>query len=70
MVAKQMGLVLEGCLSRMLVNRSQADVANTAHRLAEDILRFARCRQGGALTRQKHRKEAICRKSKQLNRFY
>lgn len=49
MVAKQMELVLEGCLSRMLVNRSQADV-DTAHRLAEDILRFARCRQGGALT--------------------
>ena len=49
MVAKQMELVLEGCLSRMMVNRSQADV-DTAHRLAEDILRFARCRQGGALT--------------------
>lgn len=49
MVAKQMELVLEGCLSRMLVNRSQTDV-DTAHRLAEDILRFARCRSGGALT--------------------
>ena len=49
MVAKQMELVLEGCLSRMMVNRSQADV-DTAQRLAEDILRFARCRQGGALT--------------------
>ena len=49
MVAKQMELVLEGCLSRMLVNRSQADV-DTAHRLAEDILRFAQCRMGGALT--------------------
>ncbi|BBQ85871.1 MULTISPECIES: transcriptional regulator [Enterobacteriaceae] len=49
MVAKQMELVLEGCLSRMLVNRSQVDV-DTAHRLAEDILRFAQCRQGGALT--------------------
>lgn len=49
MVAKQMELVLEGCLSRMLVNRSHADV-DTAHRLAEDILRFARCRRGGALT--------------------
>ncbi len=49
MVAKQMELVLEGCLSRMLVNRSQADV-DTAHRLAEDILRFAQCRLGGALT--------------------
>ena len=49
MVAKQMQLVLEGCLSRMLVSRSQIDV-DTAHRLAEDILRFAKCRQGGALT--------------------
>ncbi|KPR41465.1 transcriptional regulator, partial [Citrobacter freundii] len=38
MVAKQMELVLEGCLSRMLVNRSHADV-ETAHHLAEDILR-------------------------------
>ena len=49
MVAKQMELVLEGCLSRMMINRSQADI-DTARRLAEDILRFARCRQGGALT--------------------
>ena len=49
MVARQMELVLEGCLSRMLVKRSQADV-DTAQRLAEDILRFAECRQGGALT--------------------
>jgi AcrR family transcriptional regulator len=49
MVAKQMELILEGCLSRMLVKRSQADV-DTARRLAEDILRFAQCRQGGALT--------------------
>ena len=49
MVAKQMELVLEGCLSRMLVNRSQVDV-DTAYRLAEDILRFAQCRQNGALT--------------------
>lgn len=49
MVAKQMELVLEGCLSRLLVKRSQEDV-DTAHRLAEDILRFAQCRSGGALT--------------------
>lgn len=49
MVAKQMELVLEGCLSRMLIKRSQEDV-DTAQRLAEDILRFAECRQGGALT--------------------
>jgi hypothetical protein len=47
MVAKQMELVLEGCLSRMLVNRSQMWIR---HRLAEDILRFAQCRMGGALT--------------------
>lgn len=49
MVAKQIELILEGCLSRMLVKRSQADV-DTAQRLAEDILRFAQCRQSGALT--------------------
>ncbi|ELY7412478.1 transcriptional regulator [Cronobacter sakazakii] len=49
MVAEQMELVLEGCLSRLLVKRSQADV-DTARCLAEDILRFAQCRQGGALT--------------------
>lgn len=49
MVAHQMELVLEGCLSRLLVKRSQADI-ETARRLAEDILRFAQCRQGGALT--------------------
>jgi AcrR family transcriptional regulator len=49
MVAKQMELVLEGCLSRLLVKRSQQDV-DTAQRLAEDILRFAQCRSGGALT--------------------
>jgi len=49
MVAHQMELVLEGCLSRLLVKRSQTDI-ETARRLAEDILRFAQCRQGGALT--------------------
>ncbi|WP_202305361.1 transcriptional regulator [Dryocola clanedunensis] len=49
MVAHQMDLVLEGCLSKLLVNRSQADI-DTAQRLAEDILRFAQCRKGGALT--------------------
>lgn len=49
MVAHQMELVLEGCLSKLLVKRSQTDIA-TARRLAEDILRFAQCRQGGALT--------------------
>ncbi len=49
MVAHQMELVLEGCLSRLLVKRNQADIV-TARQLAEDILRFAQCRQGGALT--------------------
>lgn len=49
MVAKQMELIVEGCLSRLLIKRSQADV-DTAQRLAEDILRFAQCRSGGALT--------------------
>ena len=48
-VAKQMELIVEGCLSRLLIKRSQADV-DTAQRLAEDILRFAQCRAGGALT--------------------
>ncbi|SQC18345.1 putative transcriptional regulator [Klebsiella pneumoniae] len=36
MVAKQMELIVEGCLSRLLVKRSQTDV-DTARRLAEDI---------------------------------
>ena len=49
MVAKQMELIVEGCLSRLLVKRSQTDV-DTARRLAEDILRFAQGRMGGALT--------------------
>lgn len=49
MVAKQMELIIEGCLSRLLIKRSQTDV-DTAQRLAEDILRFAQCRAGGALT--------------------
>lgn len=49
MVAKQMELIVEGCLSRLLVKRSQTDV-DTARRLAEEILRFAQCRMGGALT--------------------
>lgn len=49
MVADQMELVLEGCLSKLLVKHRQADI-DTARSLAEDILRFALCRQGGALT--------------------
>lgn len=48
MVAHQMELVLEGCLSRLLVKRQLQDV-ETARRLAEDILQIARCRRNGAL---------------------
>lgn len=48
MVAHQMELVLEGCLSRLLVKRQLHDV-ETARRLAEDILQIARCRRNGAL---------------------
>ncbi|BDH47482.1 transcriptional regulator [Salmonella enterica subsp. enterica serovar Choleraesuis] len=47
MVAAQLELVLEGCLSRLLVKHNRADV-ETASRLAEDILRIAQCRAGGA----------------------
>lgn len=49
MVADQMELVLEGCLSKLLVKHQQDDI-DTARRLAEDVLRFALCRSGGALT--------------------
>lgn len=48
-VAHQMELVLEGCLSRLLVKRQLKDV-ETARRLAEDILQIARCRRNGALS--------------------
>lgn len=43
MVAKQMELILEGCLSRLMVKHHADDIA-TARRLAEDVLRFALCR--------------------------
>lgn len=49
MVAKQMELVLEGCLSKLLVQRDIDDV-ETAVQLAEDILTIATCRQNGALS--------------------
>ncbi|KAA9002844.1 transcriptional regulator [Affinibrenneria salicis] len=49
MVAQQMELILEGCLSRLLVKRQPSDI-DTARRLAEDVLRFALCRKNGALT--------------------
>ena len=48
MVADQLELILEGCLSRLLVKRNVQDVA-TAKRLAEDVLRIALCRANGAL---------------------
>lgn len=49
LVAHQMELILEGCLSRLLVKRSVQDV-ETARTLAEDVLSFALCRKNGALT--------------------
>ncbi|WP_130833545.1 division control transcriptional repressor DicD [[Erwinia] mediterraneensis] len=49
LVADQMELILEGCLSKLLVKRNVQDVA-TARRLAEDVLNIALCRQNGALT--------------------
>ncbi|MFP1741099.1 division control transcriptional repressor DicD [Lonsdalea quercina] len=49
MVAQQMELILEGCLSKLLVKRQIADIA-VAKRLAEDVLRIACCRQNGALS--------------------
>lgn len=49
MVADQMELILEGCLSKLLVKRNVQDVA-TARRLAEDVLGIALCRKNGALT--------------------
>ncbi|XBS71795.1 transcriptional regulator [Acerihabitans sp. KWT182] len=48
MVAQQMELILEGCLSKLLVKHQLQDVA-VARRLAEDILRLALCRKNGAL---------------------
>ncbi|OQP35381.1 division control transcriptional repressor DicD [Pantoea latae] len=48
MVADQLELILEGCLSKLLVKRNAQDVA-TARRLAEDVLRIALCRANGAL---------------------
>ncbi len=49
LVADQMELILEGCLSKLLVKRNQQDIA-TARRLAEDVLHIALCRRNGALT--------------------
>jgi len=44
-----MELILEGCLSKLLVKRQLRDVA-VARRLAEDVLNVARCRKHGALS--------------------
>lgn len=49
LVAHQMELILEGCLSRLLVKRNVQEV-ETARTLAEDVLSFALCRKNGALT--------------------
>ncbi|CPR14527.1 transcriptional regulator [Brenneria goodwinii] len=49
MVAQQMELILEGCLSNLLVKHQASSIA-TARRLAEDVLRFSLCRKNGALT--------------------
>lgn len=43
MVAQQMELIQEGCLSKLLVKRQLQDVS-VAKRLAEDILQVAQCR--------------------------
>ncbi|MEL7884117.1 division control transcriptional repressor DicD [Serratia marcescens] len=49
MVAQQMELIQEGCLSKLLVKRQLHDVS-VAKRLAEDILQVAQCRRNGALS--------------------
>ncbi|HFF9501977.1 transcriptional regulator [Serratia marcescens] len=49
MVAQQMELIQEGCLSKLLVKRQLQDVS-VAKRLAEDILQVAQCRRKGALS--------------------
>ena len=49
MVAQQMELILEGCLSKLLVKRQLQDV-EVAKRLAEDVLEVALCRKNGALS--------------------
>ncbi|CBJ80590.1 putative regulator with homeodomain-like DNA binding domain with homeodomain-like DNA binding domain (TetR/AcrR family) [Xenorhabdus bovienii str. Jollieti] len=48
-VAKQMELILEGCLSKLLVKRELEDVI-TAKLLAQDILTIAKCRKNGAFS--------------------
>lgn len=48
LVAHQMELILEGCLTRLLVKRKVQDV-ETARSLAQDVLSIAICRKNGAL---------------------
>lgn len=47
-VALQMELILEGCLSKLLVKRQRTDV-ELAKNLAQDVLYIAQCRRNGAL---------------------
>ncbi|QHA86980.1 division control transcriptional repressor DicD [Serratia rhizosphaerae] len=49
MVAQQIELIQEGCLSKLLIKRQLQDVS-VAKRLAEDILQVAQCRKHGALS--------------------
>ncbi|WP_034911644.1 MULTISPECIES: transcriptional regulator [Erwinia] len=49
LVAHQMELILEGCLSRLLIKR-KVDEVEIARLLAADVLNFALCRKNGALT--------------------
>ncbi|AOM41296.1 division control transcriptional repressor DicD [Xenorhabdus hominickii] len=48
-VANQMELILEGCLSKLLVKR-EFEAVTTAKLLAQDILTIAKCRKNGALS--------------------
>ncbi|MGV3344507.1 transcriptional regulator [Enterobacteriaceae bacterium LUAb1] len=48
LIAQQMEIILEGCLSRLLVKRHVQDVDH-ARLLAEDVLTIALCRKNGAL---------------------
>ena len=48
LVAHQMELILEGCLSRLLIKRNVQEVV-VARSLAEDVLSIAMCRKNGAL---------------------
>lgn len=48
LITHQMELILEGCLSRLLVKRNVQEV-ETARTLAEDVLSIALCRRNGAL---------------------